>query len=257
MLPFMLSNWLISAGTRTAAKVNFFCFPYAGGGASVFRSWPKFLDQSIQLFGVQAPGRESRFSEKPLITISDYAGQAAQVIMKQTGSTPLVLFGHSLGAAVAYETARCIERTGKKVSCLIVSGRQAPHLKSKMMPISQQSDLEFIASLKRLGGTAKEVLANPELLEILVPMIKSDFAMSETYVGSTLSGLTCPVWAIGSKDDIWLDSNSLNLWNYVTTGQFETKWFEGDHFYLNSSSQADLLLFISEELRRIGFGHCV
>jgi len=252
----MLSSWLIPVGARRLAKVNLFCFPYAGGGASVFRSWSQFLDPTIQVFGVQAPGKESRFSEKPLRSVSDYASQAAEAILQQTGSTPLALFGHSLGAAVAYETARCLERTGKRVSFLMVSGRQAPNLKSKMVPISHQPDIEFIASLKRLGGTAKEVLANAELLEILLPMIKSDFAMSETYLGPSSSVLTCPVWSMGSKDYIWLDSNSLNLWNYVPAGPFETNWFEGDHFFLNNR-QVDLVPFISEQLQKIVFSQRV
>jgi surfactin synthase thioesterase subunit len=252
----MLSSWLVPAGAVKSPQMNLFCFPYAGGGASLFRSWPKILDQSIQLFGVQAPGKESRFSEAPLLTVADYADQAAKVILQTTGATPLALFGHSLGAAVAYETACRLSQAGKDVSCLLVSGRQAPNLKSKMKPISHQSDSQFISELALLEGTPTDVLANTELLELLLPMVKSEFAMSEAYRGSSTQMLACPVLAMGSTEDIWLDDNSLNLWSYVTSGQFQTKWFGGDHFFLRSH-QADLVSFISDQLLRLRLTHPV
>jgi len=250
----MSSNWLIPIGAGSQPKVNLFCFPYAGAGASVFRLWSKWLDESIRGFAIQPPGRESRFLEAPLTDLAAYSNQAAKAILTQAGNEPVVLFGHSLGAAAAFETARCLAQLNKNITALVVSGRQAPNIKSRKQPISHLPDNDFIRELASLDGTPKEVLANSELIELLLPTIRADFAMSESYLSLNRPALRCPVIAVGARDDIWLTSESLDEWRDVTLGSFETKWFEGNHFFLNVYT-ADLLRYLSEQINRFNINY--
>ena len=233
-----LSKWLVPLTPSHEADSKLFCFPYAGGGAAVYRPWGKLLPQHLQAFAVQPPGRETRFSEAPLKTLADYAAQASMAIRQACAtSTKIILFGHSLGAIAAYETAKCLAQTGPSVSLLMVSGRQDPTTMSRRLPISHLTDAEFVRQMATYNGTPAAILANKELLDILLPMIKADFAMAEHYRLAKIDRLlTCPVVALASRQDEWLSESAVQGWAHVTEKHFELKWFEGDHFYLNQQA---------------------
>ena len=194
---------------------------------------------------MQPPGRETRFAEALVSTVASYAKSAALAIEALPADRPVVLFGHSLGALVAYETAINLSQAGRSISRLIVSGRQDPGTPSKRQPIAHLPDAEFVRQMATYNGTPAEVIANGDLLELLLPMIKNDFSMSENYSGRSSIKLACPVLAIGSLEDSWLDANSLEQWQDVTSGAFDTKWFTGDHFFLNQQT-SNLVHFLSK-----------
>jgi len=236
-------RWLVPITPRRLSGVRLVCFPYAGAGASIYRSWSKFCPVEFECFAIQPPGRETRFADELIANVTNYAESAAQAIHTLPADRPLVLFGHSLGALAAYETALNLSLMGRPVDHLIVSGRQDPSTPSKREPIAHLSDAAFVKQMATYNGTPAEVIANRDLLELLLPMIKNDFAMSENYAARSSLKLACPVMAIGSLEDSWLDAESLEQWKDVTSGDFDMKWFSGDHFYLNHQT-ADLVQFL-------------
>lgn len=240
------SPWLFPIVRSTESQVALFCFPYAGSGASVYRGWNKYFSTEVDLYAIQAPGRETRFLEPFVNTIPELAAAAADAIQSITDK-PIILFGHSLGSACAFETAKVLERLGRKPELLIVSGRQCPGIPSKRLPISHLPDSQFIHQVRNYNGTPAEVLENAELMEVLLPLIRSDFALAERYQPALDSLLSCPILALGSVDDEWLDVASLEQWATLTQGPFETHWFPGDHFYLNGRAQ-ELVSFIKEKM---------
>ena len=234
------SKWIVPLTPSHLSQQKLFCFPYAGAGASIYRSWGKLLPKNIQGFAIQSPGRETRFSEDLLTTLDEYADQAFNAIAPYcSASGKLILFGHSLGALAAYETAKKLQNAGHHVDLLIVSGRQDPTTKSKRPPISHLSSEGFVQQMGTYNGTPAAILENQELLDILLPMIRADFSMAEKYNRLPITYLlNCPILALGSRQDEWLDQDSIAGWENVSKGSFETHWFEGDHFYLTQHTEA-------------------
>ena len=221
------------------------CFPHAGGGTSAYRSWADALSPDIDLFAVLPPGRESRFDE-PLVTqFADLVAAAAAALHPLLDDGPCVLFGHSLGAAVAYEVARLLQHGAATPSALIVSGRQAPHLPSRRRPIAHLPDAEFIREVFALGGTPPEVASSQELVGLLLPMLRSDFTLAETYRPRPGAALTCPIIAVAGADDPCVDASGLQAWRDAGIGTFCSRLFPGDHFYL-LDQRAPLLAYISQ-----------
>jgi len=243
------SKWVVSITPTHLGQHKLFCFPYAGSGASVYRAWGKLLEKNIQGFAIQPPGRETRFSEDLLTSIDDYAHQAHKAIEPYCSSSDtLILFGHSLGALAAYETAKRLQNEGIPVDLLIVSGRQDPTRASIRPPISHLNNVEFIQQMATYNGTPAAILQNEELLELLLPMIRADFSMSEHYARSPITAqLACPIMALGSRQDEWLSETAMDDWKNVSSGSFEAHWFEGDHFYLNKYAK-ELVGFLSEKI---------
>lgn len=241
-----ISPWLSPLVRTTESPVAIFCFPYAGSGASVYRSWNQFFSNEADLYAVQAPGRETRFSEPFVKTIPELAAAVADVIQSVTDK-PIILFGHSLGSACAFETAKVLEHRGRAPELLIVSGRQCPGTPSKRAPISHLPDKQFLEQVRQYKGTPIEVLENKELMEVLLPLIRSDFALAERYRPNADDLLSCPILALGSVDDEWLDVEKLEQWATLTQGSFETHWFAGDHFYLNNRTE-ELVSFIKGKM---------
>lgn len=240
------ASWLIPLTASTVGSVSMFCFPYAGAGASVYRNWSKLLPNDFEAFAIQAPGRETRFMEPFVSSIAELANQAAQAILRETEKS-VVLFGHSLGAACAFETARVLERLGHIPELLIISGRQCPGTASKRAPIAHLSDEQFLEQVRTYKGTPSAVLDNKELMELLLPLLRADFNLSEQYRPKQEPLLSCPILGLGSTEDEWLDRETLEPWGKLTRGGFESHWFEGDHFYLNQQTE-ELLNVIKEKI---------
>jgi medium-chain acyl-[acyl-carrier-protein] hydrolase len=240
------SPWLLPLKHSAASSLSVFCFPYAGAGASVYRSWNKLFTPDMNLYAIQAPGRETRFSEDFVGSIPELASTVAKEILNTTDK-PIVLFGHSLGAACAYETARALEHTGRSPELLILSGRQGPGSISKRAPIAHLSDTEFLQHVLTYKGTPAAVLENEELMELLLPLLRADFSLAEQYKPRPEPLLTCPVLGLGSTQDEWLDHESLERWGDLTLGSFESHWFEGDHFYLNHRTE-ELVSYVQKRI---------
>lgn len=246
----MLSNsskWATCLRRRPGAAVRLFCFPYAGAGARVFQEWAGELPDSIEVWPVHLPGRERRIAEAPIAVID---GLAAALL---AGAGELfrgrfAFFGHSMGALLSFELARLMRRRGLDTPCcLLVSGLGAPHLPCILHPTAHLPEPEFIARLYQLNGTPAEVLDNPELLALVLPVLRADFLAVETYAFAAEPPLACPIRAYGGTDDADVPREHLEAWRLHTGDDFASRLFEGDHFYIHSRRR-ELTSRIAEDI---------
>jgi len=227
---------------RPNAAVRLFCLPYAGGGATVFRGWPDLLPVEVEVAAVQLPGREGRMKEAPLTSMSDVvAAVTAAVLADAHVDRPFALFGHSMGALVAYEVTRELEgRRERAPAWLFVAGHGAPHLHRAEPRIHDAPEEEFTARLRSLAGTPDEILERSDLMDVLLPLLRADFEVCETYEFRAGAPLSTPITAVGGLADTLTPRRHLEAWRDVTNGTFQLRLLPGGHFFLNE--RPDLLL---------------
>jgi medium-chain acyl-[acyl-carrier-protein] hydrolase len=205
------------------------------------------LPGSVEVCPVQIPGRETRFRE-PAFTRIPALTEALTEGLRPHLDRPFAFFGHSLGALVAFEVARRLRQdSGTEPVQLFVSGCAAPQAQVQDRPIHNLPADEFWKEVQGLNGTPREVLANEELRELLLPVLRADFALCETYALEPDSPLHCPVFALGGLGDDTVASQDLEGWRERTSGPFRLRMLPGDHFFLKTS-QPLLLRILSEEL---------
>ena len=164
---------------------------------------------------------------------------------------PFALFGHSLGAMLAFELAhRLGEELDSLPEHLFVGGRRAPQVPRSRRLTYDLPENEFISELKRLNGTPREVLEHPEMMELMIPILRADFEVSETYAYRSREPLSSGITAFGGMGDEDVPLEELELWSTQTSGQFSAHMLPGDHFFLHSSEQA-LLRIIQKDLARV------
>src|SRR5205814_4666171 len=187
-----VDSWIQYYQSKPQACLRLFCFPYAGGGASIFRTWSENLPPEIEACPIQLPGRESRLLEAPFSQLFSLIEPVAQALLPYL-DMPCAFFGHSMGALVSFELARYLRRQhGLSPVHLFVSGRRAPQLSDPDPPIHPLPEAEFLEELRSLKGTPEEVLQNTELLQLLLPLLRADFAVCETYAYAPETPLLCP-----------------------------------------------------------------
>jgi medium-chain acyl-[acyl-carrier-protein] hydrolase len=240
--------WLRLFEPRPLARLRLFCFPYAGGGASIFRSWGSGLPATVEVCALQLPGRETRFRDPAFRQLEPLADEIARVLQSEL-QRPFAFFGHSMGAALAFEVARRLARAGGPTPVhLLVSGRNAPREPDEDPPIYGLPRDQFFAELKQHGGTPDEVLANAELMELVEPLLRADFELIETYdyqADGTL--LTMPLTAFTGLEDADVPLAKVLPWAEETTGPFRSHALPGGHFFLNGH-RAELLALVGRAL---------
>ena len=249
--PAGATRWLGGdAGVSTEhATARLFCFPHAGGGAVFFRPWRRLLAPGVDVRPVVLPGRESRVRELPYRRVEQVLDPLCAALRPYL-DRPYVLFGHSLGAVLAYEVARRLSAgPGRAPALLLVSGRRAPHLPTTRRLFCTLPDAEFLTALGGLGGTPPEVLDAPELVRLLLPTLRCDFELNEYYRPLPGPGLDCPVAAYMGADDPEVDRPELLGWHRETTGEFTMRVFPGDHFYLKGE-RPDVSTALQQDLTR-------
>lgn len=231
MTPSM-NRWLAFANVSNGDRVNVFCFPFAGGGASFFRGRVAFAPPGVSLCGVQLPGREERMGERPYTDMRELVAAAADALVPHLGA-PFALFGHSMGALVAYELAQELRaRRAPVPRHLFVSGCPAPHIGDE--PVYGLPEEEFVTAIQRFGGLPPEVLQSPDLLRLLLPRMRADLTVTGTYRGSVSSRppLECPITAFTGRDDQLVSVDGVAAWRDYTTGPFRMEVFGGGHFFI-------------------------
>ncbi|WLQ32272.1 alpha/beta fold hydrolase [Streptomyces castrisilvae] len=229
------------------APLRLVCVPYAGGGAGVFRGWHTGLP-GIEVAAVRLPGRESRYTDPPYRTMGPLVADLADAITA-TADRPYALFGHSMGARVAFETARRLRRVGgPQPRCLFVSGCRAPHLPLRP-PTGHLTDARFVQELRALGGAPPQFFADPELVALLLPMLRADFGVLESYEHAPAAPLGLPVRAFCGDADPHVSPAQAAAWRAHTTSRFGLTRVAGGHFYL-AERRDTLLRTIREELAR-------
>ncbi|MFE3761196.1 thioesterase II family protein [Streptomyces sp. NPDC059104] len=221
---------------RTHARSRLICFPHAGGAAGGYRQWSLDAPWDVEVYGVQYPGRGDRFGEPAATDMESLLDDIVPALTRAgagDGPASTVLFGHSMGAAVAYEAARRLAVTGSPPAALVVSGQPAPS-RTRGGDLHRAADGEFLAELRRLGGTASEVMGNSTLLDALLPAIRSDYRLIETYRPLPGGTLGIPLTVLYADDDPEVTADEAVAWGGVTTGSCAVEVFTGGHFYLET-----------------------
>lgn len=234
------------------SRAPLLCVPFAGGGATAYDTWHRLLPRDILPMTFRLPGREARFDEElPTDLCTLAAGIAAEVAPHLTG--PFVLFGHSMGAVVAFELARALQgEHGRVPRCLVVSGAPAPDVfgaRSKYSDLTADQLREAVAAM---GGSRPGTLDDPELWALFAPIIRADLLACENYRYVPGEPLSCPLVACGARDDPDLDEQRLADWAAFTSGPFESRLFPGDHFYFQHWPEAFAIDLINRLHRHAG-----
>jgi surfactin synthase thioesterase subunit len=232
--------------------IRLLCFPWCGAGASVYRRLAPTLPEHIELLVVQLPGREDRFGEPPLRCLQHMVQHVLDDVL-QVFDRPLFLFGHSMGALAAYETACALRRhASREPDGLIVSGHGAPDLRrAGARPWHLASEHEFISHLRQLGGTPAEILDDSRTMRFLLPMLRADYEALDSYQHTADAQLGCPLLACAGDADTEVSRDGMQGWQRFTSGPSTLQWFQGDHFYL-SSAPAVLAQGVQEWIAGLG-----
>jgi pyochelin biosynthetic protein PchC len=209
--------------------VSLVCCPHAGGTADFFRNWPCRFPSDIEVVTVQYPGHGDRLDEPCLADVHQLSMRlAAEIERLRPGK--VILFGHSFGAAVAFEVAVRLTNRGSPPHAILISARVAPHHEAGGT-VHLRSDAAIWSEMIRLGGTPPDIAADAEWREMLTPSVRADFRASETYRPSR-TRLPCPMTVMLGKDDDGLPRASVNAWQEFTASEFTVQVFSGAHFYL-------------------------
>jgi len=212
-----------------------FCFPYAGVGPSAYRLWHGTMPAGVDLAVIQLPGRESRIREPSFVNMAELVETLTAHLLPHF-DLPFVFFGHSMGSVIASEVTRSLTASGAPVpEHLIVSGRSALHLPDPDSPLSHLTDDQFVAEIdRRYGGIPAAILADREMLALLLPGLRADIAALESYRPTARPRLTCPITVLGGTEDKRAPAQDLHAWREQTTAAVRVRTFPGDHFYLNA-----------------------
>jgi medium-chain acyl-[acyl-carrier-protein] hydrolase len=215
------------------AKLRLFCFPYAGGNASIFEGWEASLPPWADLFALQSPGRTVRYAEKPIACLRQKVDILAAEIQPYL-DVPYIFVGHSNGALTAFELARELQRRGPtRLRHLILSAKRAPHLPKNGPPIHDLPYAEFVAKLKELKATPAEVLENEELMQIFEPMLRADFALSDTHPFDADVQIESPTTLFWGTGDVDVPKDDMLAWREHVAAEVGFEVFEGDHFFIH------------------------
>ncbi|WEB40706.1 alpha/beta fold hydrolase [Streptomyces yunnanensis] len=229
--------WVREFHPASPAAATLSCFPHAGGSASFYFPFSRQLSPALAVRAVQYPGRQDRLKEPREEDLLTLARRAFEALRPITGARP-ALFGHSMGAVLAFEVARMLEQeAGVTPAHLFVSGRRAPSI-HRPESVHRRDDAGLVAEVRRLAGTDSQALDDEEILRMALPAIRGDYKAIETYVYRPGPPLSCPITSFIGDEDPRVSIEDARAWREHTTGEFDMKVFTGGHFYLNEHREA-------------------
>lgn len=232
---------------KPLAKLRLFCLPHAGGTSTAFREWADDLPGAIELCIVEIPGHGYRLNEALMHRLQPLVMQVAQDIEPYLDK-PFVIFGHSMGNLLGFELSHYLQNAYQKTPVhLFLSGRGAPHLPPREEPIHQLPEDQFIQKITEYNGTPKEVLQHKELMDLMLPILRCDFEVCETYRFSPKPPFSFPMTIFGGLSDPGSTKSDLQEWKRYTTASFSLRMFPGDHFFI-FSAQKQLLQAIVRDI---------
>lgn len=243
------SAWLRVLREGGQARTCLVCLPHAGGSASFFRSWLAHLPDDIDLLAVQYPGREERFNEPRIACLATLAGHIAQALLALPAKT-LLLFGHSMGAALAYEVGLRLEMAGRGAAHVFVSAHPPPQ-RQPFSNLHRQDDAALIADILRQDAGAAGLWDDPQVRALFLPTLRSDYQAIETWRPERLQPLTAPIDVLLALEDKEVSHDQAQAWAELTRHTPDISLFEGNHFYLKQQPRQ----VIDHLLRRFARHH--
>lgn len=248
------STWVTSPRPQASAALRLFCFHYAGGSASSFRPWLTKVSPEIELHFIELPGHGMRLLETPFKNLNSLLPNLQKALLPKL-KQPFAFLGHSMGALVSFELARSLRQDyGVEPVELWVSGQSAPQLLELDPPIHNLPDSQFLDEIRRYNGTPEAVLENAELMSLLLPTLRADFTLIETYRYTALPPFQFPITALGGTQDWKAPIDRLSAWKEQTTNTFTIKMFPGDHFFIHTA-QAQVLTCLNQAWTSNGFAY--
>ncbi|MBY0292352.1 MAG: putative thioesterase [Alphaproteobacteria bacterium] len=236
-------NWFLEHKRNPSALFRFFCFHHSGGGASAYFPWIEQLSPHIELIAIQLPGRENRFTEPLINNINDITAYLTEGFCYYIDK-PFFVFGHSLGALLSFEFIKAIhERYAVFPLHMIVSATKAPHLPFRVKRLSQLDNSSLKEELKIYNGIDERILQNDELLDLFLPIIRSDFSICENYRYAASKPFPFDILALSGTNDPTVTEEELLGWSAYTTEKFEPVFFPGGHFFIKEHQKSILEMF--------------
>lgn len=231
------SSWIFNAKSYTDARLRLFCFPYAGGGASVYVPWITALAPMIEVYPVQLPGRENRLMEKPYTQFDELIEGLVPALLPHL-SGPFAFFGHSMGALISFGLTQQLRKQGHPLpEQLFVSAYRAPQIPNREV-LHTLSDAALVRKVLEMNGTQRAIFENEEMRRLLLPVMRADFSVCETYVHRTVEPLEQPITVFGGLQDDRAPRAVLEPWSELTNKKFRVAMLPGDHFYWRNAPQA-------------------
>lgn len=227
--------WIRRFRPEPAAPVRLVCLPHAGGSATFFAGLPTMLGPDVEVLAVQYPGRQDRRAEPFAESMAQLTREVVAELLPWT-DRPLALFGHSLGAVLAFETARGLEAAGHGPAALFVSGRRAP---SRQRPeyAHRLDDDGLLREIRTLSGTDERVFDDEELVRMVLPAIRADYRIVENYRYEPGPPLGCPLTAFTGTDDPKVSADEAAAWREHTADAFDLVTLPGGHFFLTAHQE--------------------
>lgn len=240
-------GWGVRWRPTPGARLRLFCLPHTGGGAGTYRSWAHRMPPEIELVAIRLPGRETRFREPPFTRLDELVPRLVTAVRPWL-DRPHAWFGHSLGTLVAFEACRFLARSGLPAPLrLQVAGKPAPHLPARHPPVHAAATPDLVNRLRLLGGTPAELL-DEAVLGVLLPTLRADFALSETYVCRPAPPLDCPISVFGGAEDPLTTVAELQAWHGYSTAAGTLRMFDGGHFFPHEEQEQLLPLMVADLL---------
>ncbi|GGR06339.1 thioesterase II family protein [Streptomyces pilosus] len=233
------SHWIRRMGTTGPGDIRLVCFPPAGGAVTFFAGLARALAPDVEVLGVQYPGRQDRHREQPVEDIPRMAEAVREELEAVlSDGRPYAFFGHSMGALVAFETALSLRggRPAKDLTHLFASGRAAPQSGPRPGDLLAGAE-ELLTELHRLGGVGEDVLRDPEMVAMIMPVVQADYRALAAYGMTPGASLDCPVTVLTGEADPIVSPEEAAQWKDLTSGPAGVRIFPGGHFYLHDQVQ--------------------
>jgi medium-chain acyl-[acyl-carrier-protein] hydrolase len=245
-----MADWLVTRRAHSPVVCRLVCLPNAGAGMMTFRGWQNGLPD-MELALAHLPGRDERRDEPLPTSIQEIAAALVDALRLQP-ARPVALFGHSMGALIAFEMAHQLEAAGAtELVALVVSGRRGPRTAPRFPPLAHLPADEFVRGVQqRYGGIPETVLKDEELRALFLPTLQADMHLVDDYVAGDARRLACPIFAYGGTMDGQTNEAELRAWSTETSGAFRQRWFAGGHFFIESARQ-DVLAALRQDLASV------
>lgn len=238
-------TWLKRYRPVATPRARLVCLPHGGGTAAYFRPWAELLPADVELVAVQYPGRHDRLAED-CVTSMEAMADAVTAALEPVLDRPFALFGHSMGATVGYEVVLRLEAQQAPPIRLFASGQGAPRAHRAPDPqLHLVDDAAMLAGVGALGGMYETLLADPDLAEFILPSLRGDLRLMETYVPAPAQQVSVPVTACTGDADPGVSVAEAAEWERMTTAEFELRTYAGGHFFLMEQQEEVLGAILS------------